>query len=153
MRRTWLIAFIFCVTLRAVNANTAYYPATMNPLASAQSSPPTKPSIDKIKMLAKQVQLWYFFESGCQYCIRFSPILKQFATQYGFTIIPISLDGKPSSEFPKTARIPSQLQNLSIPVVPALYIANPQTQNFSPLSYGLASESQLLQRVLYYAPN
>ena len=48
---------------------------------------------------AKKYGLLYVFRSDCPYCKKFSPILKDFASSHGFTIISVSLDGKGTQDF------------------------------------------------------
>jgi conjugal transfer pilus assembly protein TraF len=51
--------------------------------------------LDKLERLSAKAGLWYFFSNACPYCVRQSPVLKQFSENTGFRVLPISMDGQP----------------------------------------------------------
>jgi conjugal transfer pilus assembly protein TraF len=53
-----------------------------------------------VQQLAKTSGLFFFYRSSCPYCVRFAPIVKDFAETYGITVIPITTDGVSLPEFP-----------------------------------------------------
>lgn len=97
----------------------------------------------------KTSALVYVMRSDCPYCKKFSPLLKEFAKIHGMTIIPISLDGHGSSDFPYPKRDLSILRAKGmIPeVVPALYLVNPRKDQVEPVGFGLMNAADLENRV------
>lgn len=91
----------------------------------------------------------YFFKSDCPYCQRFSPILKNFSEKYGFTVIPVSLDGMGSEIFPYPKKSDYLKSKLNVEVVPATFIVEPDTNTVSTVGYGFMDWSSLVDRVLF----
>lgn len=100
-----------------------------------------------IRELAKKSGLFFFYKSSCPYCVRFAPILKDFAESYGITVIPITLDGVPLPEFPNSYPDRGQATKFKVTVTPALFAVNPYTQKAFPVAYGLVSEADLKTRI------
>lgn len=104
-----------------------------------------------IQRLAKSSGLFFFYRSSCPYCVRFAPILKDFAETYGLTIIPITTDGISLPEFPNSYPDQGQAAKFQVKAEPALFIVNPYTRQAIPVSYGLTSEADLKRRILNIA--
>lgn len=104
-----------------------------------------------IQKLAKTSGLFFFYRSSCPYCVRFAPILKDFAETYGLTVIPITTDGISLPEFPNSYADKGQAAKFQVKVEPALFIVNPYTHQAIPVSYGLTSEADLKRRILNIA--
>lgn len=98
---------------------------------------------------SKTNALVYVMRSDCPYCQKFSPLLKQFAKQYGFTIMPISLDGKGNNDFPYPRRDLTILRAKGMvpEVVPALYLVNPRKDQVEAVGFGLMNSVDLQNRV------
>jgi len=101
-----------------------------------------------IHELAKKSGLFFFYRSSCPYCVRFAPIVKDFAETYGITVIPITTDGISLPEFPNSYPNQGQAEKFHVTVEPALYAVNPYTHQAFPIAYGLTSEADLKKRVL-----
>ncbi len=101
-----------------------------------------------IRELAKKSGLFFFYRSSCPYCVRFAPIVKDFAETYGITVIPITTDGISLPEFPNSYPNHGQAEKFNVTVEPALFAVNPYTQKAFPIAYGLTSEADLKKRVL-----
>ena len=101
--------------------------------------------------LSQENGLIFFFRSDCPYCHRFAPVLKKFSKQYGFTIIPVSLDGKGLREYPYPKRNYDLGRKLNVEVVPALFMVNPDTNSVSTVGYGYSDWSALTKKVLFAA--
>lgn len=101
----------------------------------------------RIKRLASEYGLFFFFRKNCAYCHHFAPIVKRFAQKYGWSVLPISLDGGALPEFPNTKQNNGIAERLQITHVPALIALHPKTGQLIPLAYGLISESEIEQRV------
>lgn len=104
-----------------------------------------------IKQLVKSSGLFFFYRSSCPYCVRFAPIVKDFAETYGITVIPITTDGISLQEFPNSYPDQGQAAKFKVKVEPALFIVNPYTHQAIPVSYGLISEAELKRKILAIA--
>ena len=104
-----------------------------------------------IKKLAEESGLFFFYRSTCPYCRRFAPIVKNFALQYGLTIIPITTDGIMLPEFPDSKIDQGQAARFNVTYEPALFAVNPYTAKAYPISYGLVSEQELRTRIVNIA--
>lgn len=104
---------------------------------------------EKLKSIAEENGILFFFRSDCPYCHKYAPILKRFSEEYGFTVIPISLDGQGLTEYPYPKKNYEMAGKLNVEVVPATFIVNPDTNKVSTVGYGYASWNQLVQKVLF----
>lgn len=104
-----------------------------------------------IRQFAQHNGLFFFYRSTCPYCQRFAPILKDFSSRYGLSVIPITTDGISLPEFPHSHSDQGQAARLKVTVEPALFTADPQTHRIIPISYGLLSEDELRERMLAIA--
>ena len=101
--------------------------------------------------LAQRNGLIFFFKSDCPYCHRFSPVLKKFSDQYGFTVIPVALDGVGLPDFPYPKRNVDLGRKLKVSVVPAVFMVDPESNAVSTVGYGYSDWSTLMQKVLFAA--
>lgn len=112
----------------------------------------------RIKGLAQEYGLFFFFRENCPYCHNFAPIVKRFAQKYGWSVLAVSLDGGTLPEFPGAKQDNGIAKRLGIVHVPALMALHPKTGKLLPLAYGMISESEiegrieLLTRVLDKSP-
>ena len=98
--------------------------------------------------IARAQGLLFVFESDCPYCIEMAPYVKRFAETYGFTVIPISLDGGTLPEFSEARYAPRMRSRLDVPVTPAIFLANPTVGTVQPIAYGVVSISELETRIV-----
>ncbi|HEX4045771.1 MAG TPA: type-F conjugative transfer system pilin assembly protein TraF [Gammaproteobacteria bacterium] len=104
-----------------------------------------------IQELAKTSGLFFFYRSSCPYCVRFAPIVKDFAETYGISIVPITTDGVALPEFPDSLKDRGQAAKFQVTMEPALFAVNPYTQKAFPVAYGLISAADLRKRLLAIA--
>jgi conjugal transfer pilus assembly protein TraF len=104
-----------------------------------------------IHQFAQHNGLFFFYRSTCPYCQRFAPILRDFSSRYGLSVIPITTDGISLPEYPHSHSDQGQAERLKVTVEPALFTADPQTHRIIPVSYGLLSEDELRERLLTIA--
>ncbi|MBS0271683.1 MAG: conjugal transfer protein TraF [Proteobacteria bacterium] len=108
----------------------------------------------RIKALANDYGLFFFFRKNCPYCHHFAPIVKRFSQKYGWSVLAISMDGGPlrSSlpEFPDAREDNGISKRLQVSHVPALIAFHPKTKQLVPLAYGMISESEIEERVLLW---
>ena len=102
---------------------------------------------DKVKALSKSYGLFFFFKKGCAYCHHFAPIVKQFSARFGWKVLAITLDGGTLPEFPEAQMDNGAAEKLDIKSVPALVAVNPQTGHVLPLSFGMTTQDQILERI------
>jgi conjugal transfer pilus assembly protein TraF len=91
--------------------------------------------------------LFYFFRSDCPYCQSFSPTLARFEQQLGIKIVPISLDGKGTPEFPSFKTDNGIATTLKVDAVPALYLAEPRQGKVIALGSGVMSQQEIVERI------
>lgn len=101
----------------------------------------------KVKTLSKEYGLFFFFKKGCPYCHHFAPIVKQFSERFGWKVLAISLDGGTVPEFPEATNDNGAANALGIQTVPALMAVNPKTGDVLPLSFGMTTQDQILERI------
>lgn len=102
---------------------------------------------NKIKALAKDYGLIFFFSSNCAYCHEFARTIKSFAERYGWEVLAITLDGKSIPEYPNAKTNNGISERLRIYGVPALMLTNPKTGKIMPITFGLVSEQELINRI------
>ena len=100
-----------------------------------------------MKNLAKEWGIFFFFKSDCPFCHKMAPILKYVAERYGITVFPISLDGKGLPEFPNPQTNNGMAQRLDIKQVPTLYLGNIKDRRLMPLSSGVVSANDIVERI------
>jgi conjugal transfer pilus assembly protein TraF len=106
---------------------------------------------NELYRLSQKNGLIFFFRSDCPYCHRFAPVLKKFSEQYGFTIIPVSLDGVGLPEYPYPKKNYDLGRKLNVSVVPAVFMVNPDSNSVSTVGYGYADWTKLTKKVLFAA--
>ncbi|HUX80438.1 MAG TPA: conjugal transfer protein TraF, partial [Alphaproteobacteria bacterium] len=101
----------------------------------------------RIKKLAQDYGLFFFFRKNCPYCHGFAPIVKRFSEKYGWSVLAITMDGGTLPEFPHAKRDNGISERLQIAHVPALIALHPKTGQLIPLAYGMVSESEIEERI------
>ncbi|MBY0272767.1 MAG: type-F conjugative transfer system pilin assembly protein TraF [Alphaproteobacteria bacterium] len=101
----------------------------------------------RIKALAQEYGLFFFFKGECSYCHHFAPVVKHFAKKHGWSVLGISLDGGSLAEFPGAKRDNGMAARLQVSHVPALIAFHPSSGQMIPLAYGLVSESEIEERI------
>jgi conjugal transfer pilus assembly protein TraF len=105
-----------------------------------------------LKSLSKTHGLFFFFASRCPHCHAFAPTIKRFADRYGFTIVPVSLDGQTLPEFPVFKRNRGQAEKLGIKSLPAVVAVEPRNKDVTPVlvSYGNVSVAELAEKLEFH---
>lgn len=100
-----------------------------------------------VAALAPDHVVLFFFRSDCPYCHAFAPTLTAFATAFGLTLVPISLDG---GTLPGLAGVRADngiAATLAVTTVPAVFLAQPFSGAITPVGVGVLSQAQLLERL------
>jgi conjugal transfer pilus assembly protein TraF len=105
-----------------------------------------------LRQIAEQAGIWFFYRSDCPYCEAQAPLLEFLEARYGFSVLPVSIDGAPlpGGTFPAFRADRGQALALGVVSTPALFLARPPDA-MVPLSQGLLSLAQLQERVLLAA--
>lgn len=104
-----------------------------------------------LKQLAKHYGLFFFFAGSCPYCHKFAPTIKDVEETYGFSVIPVSLDGGNLPEYPNPERDNGQAERFHVTQWPAVFLVDPQAKKIIPVTFGLISEDELTQRIVELA--
>jgi len=102
-----------------------------------------------LSQLSKQIGIYYFFKSDCQYCAKQNGVLQAMTKKYGFYVMPVSVDhaGLLDGSFPEWVPDRGQAARLNISATPTLYLFHPPN-DIAFLSVGVQTESQLQKRIL-----
>lgn len=155
-------AAVLADTAQAVAARMPWIDDTFT--GSRPTTPAAMQVYDSIRMqddnqlmqeMAQTYGLYFFFRSNCAYCHLQAPMLKQFEAKYGFTIMPVSLDGSTLPQFPGAARdngMAAKLaETLGIPmqhfVTPAVILAQPSSGLVVPVGFGVMNVDQMVERI------
>ncbi|AEH16238.1 conjugal transfer protein TraF [Shewanella sp. SM101] len=109
-----------------------------------------------IESIGKKATLIYFFSSNCPYCAKQTPYLIRLAKEYGWTIMPVSIDGGkvPNDDFHVFGdyRVANSemAQRFDVLATPTLYVTN-NTGDYFLLSSGLVGMDSLGERIIALA--
>lgn len=101
-----------------------------------------------IRQFAKHYGLFFFYRSTCPHCQHFAPVVHLFAAEYGFAVVPVTLDGNALPEFPNSVRDGGQATRLNVQEVPSLFAVNPDTHEVIALGAGDRAMDQLQNDVM-----
>lgn len=126
-------------------------PTVENPVVTAGLSiaraERTRKRDAKLLGLARSSGIFYFFAGDCPLCEIQSPILAGFARSYGFSVVPISLDGAEDLLFGPAKVDRGAAERLGVSVVPAIFLVRPQTGEVLRVGTGLLSMEELGERL------
>lgn len=103
---------------------------------------------ETIQNLASEYGLFFFFDSQCQYCREFSPIVKLFSKTYNWEVVPITADGGNLTEFPRPLENNGIINKWKIEAFPALFAVNPNSEEIIPIAYGMTSIDEIESRIM-----
>ena len=103
----------------------------------------------ELRSVAEKNGLIFFFRGDCPFCHRFAPVLQRFAAAYGFSVVPVSLDGGALPEYPYPKKNHHLGARLKVETVPALFMVNPEKNAVATVGYGYADYTKLTAKVLY----
>ena len=107
-----------------------------------------------LKRIAESTGLLFFFRGDCPYCSAQAPLIQALSRQFGFRILPVSLDGQglPNGEFPEFKPDQGQAVTMGVEQVPAVFMMRPP-DGVAAVAQGLVSLEELQQRILLAAVN
>lgn len=105
-----------------------------------------------LRGISQSAGLFFFFRSDCRFCHVMAPVLQQFASTYGFSVLPVSLDGGPLPDgiFPNYQTDNGVAATLKVDVTPAVFLAIPPN-TFVGVSQGALSMNELSDRIVMAA--
>jgi conjugal transfer pilus assembly protein TraF len=105
-----------------------------------------------LKRIAARTGIFFFFKLNCDYCDLQAPLVKMLEQSGGFTVVPVSIDGKPlpSHLFSNMRADNGHAKRLGVVTYPAIYLASPEGE-FAPVGQGLMSLPELNHRILVAA--
>lgn len=103
--------------------------------------------------LSQQTGIWFFYRSDCRYCHAMVPVLLNLQRQFGFTIMPVSLDGLPlDARLPNFSVDRGQASALGIEVTPSFFLVKPpDLTNVVPIAQGFVSQTDFEERIIRMA--
>ncbi len=142
------------VAERVVQGNPDLDEITQRPTATFGANLANKTAGDArdavLGRIAQHAVVWFFFRSDCPYCEAQAPLLDRMSQRYGFTVLPISLDGKPlpSGVFPTFRADSGQGRALGVRATPTMFLVHPDPDGpkVAPVAQGLLSLTQLQER-------
>ena len=150
-------ASAFTATFQEVVASTPYLDANNErPLDSAGANAATEISEAAteavLRRLATEVGVAFFFRSDCALCAQEVGVLDAARRLYGFTVLAVSLDGKPLPQNLLTSWVPDagQAAWMGVRDAPALVLMRPPSE-FLGLSENVLSLAELAERILLRA--
>jgi len=142
------------VAARVVQGNPDLDEITQRPTATFGANLANKTAGDArdavLGRIAQHAVVWFFFRSDCPYCDAQAPLLELMSQRYGFTVLPIALDGAPlpSGLFPTFRTDAGQSRALGVRATPALFLVRPDPAGpqVAAVAQGLLSLAQLQER-------
>ena len=144
------------VSVQTNTLNPTLDETVQNPVSTAQRNArrdtESQSMHDTMTAMARDFGIFYIFKSDCPYCRREDPLLLSMQQNYGFHVLPISIDhrGLLDGSFPNWVPDRGQASSLNVTGTPTLYLFRPpNTLVF--LSVGLQSMPELRERILTVA--
>ncbi|ELA9367427.1 conjugal transfer protein TraF, partial [Vibrio parahaemolyticus] len=100
--------------------------------------------------IGEQSGLFFFYRSDDEFSKQQAPLIKALERDYGFAVKPIAMDGQPLGEtlWPDYLTDNGQAAALGVQQVPAIYVFNPNNEQFEIVSQGLQSLTELKRRTI-----
>lgn len=125
------------------NLKSSHYNATA-PIQEAENRKKQNEAIDYVK---DRYGVFFFYRGNNALDNELSKVIKRFSEGYGLTVMPISIDGRFSPEFPNSRVESGQAEKMKIKHFPALFLVDPKSNVYKPLSYGFITQDDLARRV------
>lgn len=101
-----------------------------------------------IHSLGQRYGLFLFYRGHNQVDSLMAASVKEFTTQYGLSLIPVSVDGTRSEALPQTRADNGQARRLGVSYLPAVMLVDPKKGHVQPLVYGFMTQDDLARRFL-----
>lgn len=101
-----------------------------------------------IAELSASSGLVYFYEGGEPFSERMAEVVRDFASHYQISVIPIAMNGKISASFPDSRTDSGMAVQMGVKHIPAVFTIHPVSKQSLPLAYGLISQTELKENIL-----
>jgi conjugal transfer pilus assembly protein TraF len=101
-----------------------------------------------IQKLSKTHGLLFFYRANNPYDQKQLPIVFDFCKRHQLSLVPVSVDGRPSPDLPRSRVDTGQADALGVHFFPAILLVNPKTHETQPVAYGLTTQDVLTQRLV-----
>jgi conjugal transfer pilus assembly protein TraF len=105
----------------------------------------------RVQALARTHGMLFFYRANNPYDQKQIPIVRDFCKENHFSLIPISVDGAPSRDLPRSRLDNGQADALGVRFFPALLLVNPKTRQTNPVAYGLTTQDVLTRHLVAIA--
>lgn len=103
------------------------------------------------RKLGSRMGVWYFYRADCRFCKKQTPVLQSMESEYAMSVYAISADGGPvpNGSFKNPPRPNTgQAEKLGVTATPSLFLVRPDTKQILPISQGVLSRDQIIDRIL-----
>ena len=106
-----------------------------------------------IAELAKTHGILFFYRGDNPFDSKQIPIIRDFCTRFGLSLIPVSVDGVISPDLANSRLDKGQANRLGMRYFPAVLLVNPNNKQTLPVAYGFTTQDVLEQRLMQVATN
>ena len=131
-----VFAFNTLAQIKSIQTRRAYH-------AVAQSGPSKV-----LREMAKHYKFVLFYDSRCPHCRRFAPVVRAVADTYGFTVIPITLNGGILPSFPHSIDNTWQASAYGVNAYPTLFLLSNRRRQAFAVNVGEMPEQALINRLM-----
>lgn len=109
--------------------------------------------VELVREIGDIAGIWYFYSSECEFCHRQNPVAEMLVRQMNMSVLPISLDGRSSTDgaLPNWRPDRGQAEKLGVQGTPTMYLVNPDTNKIVLLSSGVRTLPDLQRRIVEIA--
>ncbi len=126
------------------NIKNSFYNATA-PIKEAERR---KEETKAIEYISQRYGIFFFYRGNNPLDNKLAETVKGFSQQYNISIVPISIDGRSSPDFPHSRGDQGQSAKMNIKHFPALFLVEPKKEEYKPLAYGFITQDDLARRFL-----
>lgn len=126
------------------NIQNSHYNAT----AAVKTAKEREEQAAAVKIVNQQYGIFFFYRGSEPLDNQLAKVVKEFSQQYELAIIPISVDGRISAEYPESKTDTGQFEKMNVRYLPAIFLVEPRKGDFKPLAYGFISQDDLARRML-----
>lgn len=108
---------------------------------------------ETVKRISEIAGIWYFYASECAFCHQQNPAVEILSHTTNMSVLPISLDGRSSTDgaLPNWRPNRGQAEKLGVIGTPTMYLVNPDTQRVILLSNGVRTVPDMKRRIVEIA--
>lgn len=104
-----------------------------------------------LEKLSKTKGLLFFYRGKNSFDQKQIPIIRDFTKRFGFSLIPVAVDGQGSDLLPDSRMDGGQADALGVRFFPALLLVDPKTKTSLPVSFGFTTQDVLQERLALVA--